>query len=101
MRDLVRGSLRDGHEHAADFPGFRLGIIVRAEDGHESYVAIRITGSVPRNIASTILDRVPGCDPAAWFPEYALPERDLLPAEQAWSNIMDPKEAAQLLEEQS
>lgn len=101
VRDLVVGSLRDGHEHAADFPGFRLGIIVRAEEGHESYVAIRITGSVPRNLASTILDRVPGCDPAAWFPEYALPERDLLPAEQAWSNIMDPKEAARLLEEQS
>jgi hypothetical protein len=32
--------------------------------------------------------------------EYALPERELLPAEQAWSNIMDPKAAAQLLEEQ-
>jgi hypothetical protein len=100
VRELVRGSLRDGHEHAADFPGFRLGIIVRAEEGHESYVAIRITGSVPRNLTATILDRVPGCDPAAWFPEYALPERELLPAEQAWSNIMDPKEAAQLLDEQ-
>lgn len=101
VRELVRGSLHDGHEHAADFPGFRLGIIVRAEDGHETYVAIRITGSVPRNLATTILDRVPGCDPAAWFPEYALPERELLPAEQAWSNIMDPKAAAQLLEDQS
>jgi len=29
VRELVRGSLRDGHEHAADFAGFRLGIIVR------------------------------------------------------------------------
>ena len=27
--------------------------------------------------------RVPGCAPDAWFPEYALPERELLPAEQA------------------
>lgn len=99
VRELVRGSLRDGHEHAADFAGFRLGILVRAEDGHETYVAIRITGSVPENLASTILDRVPGCDPAAWFPEYALPERELLPAEQAWSNIMEPKAAAELLEE--
>lgn len=99
VRELVRGSLRDGHEHAADFEGFRLGIIVRAEDGHETYTAIRITGSVPRNLVTTILDRVPGCDPGAWFPEYALPERELLPAEQAWSNLMDPKAASQLLEE--
>lgn len=44
-----------------------------------------------------ILTRIPGCDADAWFPEYALPERELLPAEQAWSNIMDPKAAAQLL----
>jgi hypothetical protein len=100
VRELVRGSLRDGHEHAADFAGFRLGIIVRAEDGHETYVAIRITGSVHQNLTTTILSRVPGCAPDAWFPEYALPERELLPAEQAWSNIMDPKAAAQLLEEQ-
>jgi hypothetical protein len=63
-------------------------------------VAIRITGSVDTDLSATILSRVPGCDPAAWFPEYALPERELLPAEQAWSNIMDPKAAAQLLEEQ-
>lgn len=100
MLELVRGSLRDGHEHAADFAGFRLGIIVRAEDGHETYVAIRITGSVHKNLTTTILNRVPGYAPDAWFPEYALSERELLPAEQAWSNIMDPKAAAQLLEEQ-
>lgn len=100
VRELVRGSLRDGHEHAADFAGFRLGIIVRAEDGHETYVAIRITGSVHQSLTAVILGRVPGCAPDAWFPEYALPERELLPAEQAWSNIMDPKAAAQLFEEQ-
>ena len=100
IRDLLRGSLRDGHEHAADFPTFRLGVIVRADEGHETYVAIRITGSVPRDLAAVILSCVPGCATDAWFPEYALPERDLLPAEQAWSNLMDPKAAAQLLDGQ-
>ena len=100
LRDLITGSLRDGHEHAADLAGFRLGVIVRADDGHETYVAIRITGSVPRDLTATILARVPGCAPDAWFPEYALPERHLLPAEQAWSNLMDPKAAAQLLPEE-
>lgn len=100
LRQLLVGSLHDGHEHAADFPGFRLGVIVRAEEGHETYVAIRISGSVPGGLTAMILTRVPGCDADAWFPEYALPERELLPAEQAWSNIMDPKAAAQLLNEQ-
>ena len=83
LRQLVAGSLRDGHEHAADFPGFRLGVIVRDEEGHETYVAIRISGSVPDGITAMILTRVPGCEPDAWFPEYALQQRELLPAEQA------------------
>jgi hypothetical protein len=52
--------------------------------GHEIYVAVRITGSVSSNLAVV----VPGCDRDGWYPEYALPERDLLPAEQAWSNLM-------------
>ncbi|MGA5757781.1 hypothetical protein [Nonomuraea bangladeshensis] len=99
LRALIRGSLHDGHEHAADFPAFRLGVIVRADDGHETYVAIRITGSVPTNLTAMILSRVPGCAFDAWFPEYTLPERDLLPAEQVWSNLMDPKAASQLLDE--
>ena len=73
VRELVRGSLRDGHEHAADFAGFRLGIIVRAEDGHETYVAIRITGSVHRGLTAVILGRVPGCAPDAWFPSTPFP----------------------------
>ncbi|OHV34834.1 MULTISPECIES: hypothetical protein [Pseudofrankia] len=99
VRDLTRGSLRDGHEHAADLAGFRLGILIRADHGHETYVAVRITGSVPANLTAVILARVPGCAPDGWFPEYALPERHLLPAEQAWSNLMDPKAAAHLLDD--
>lgn len=101
IRDLVRGSLRDGHEHAVDLSGFRLGLLVRADHGHETYVAVRITGSVPTELTAVILTRVPGCDAEGWFPEYALPERHLLPAEQAWSNLMDPKAAAQLLDDQN
>jgi hypothetical protein len=100
VRNLVRGSLRDGHEHAIDMAGFRLGVIVRAEASHETYAAIRITGSVPLNLTAMILERVPGCDPQAWFPEYALPERDILPAEQVWSNLMDPKTATHLLDKE-
>lgn len=100
IRELTRGTLYDGHEHAADFPTFRLGILVRAEDGHEAYTAVRITGSVPDDLATVILRHIPGCDPKSWYPEYSLPTRSLLPAEQAWSTLMDPKAAAELLNEE-
>jgi hypothetical protein len=96
--DLVRASLRDGREHARDFDTFALGLHIRADHVHETYVAVRITGSVPANLATVILGNIPGCDSDGWYPEYALPERDLLPAEQAWSNLMDPTTAAKLLE---
>ncbi|MEU1430839.1 hypothetical protein ABZ412_27550 [Nocardia sp. NPDC005746] len=97
IAELVVGSLQDGHEHAVDLAGFRLGVQVRADHGHETYVAIRITGSVPPNLTAVILHRVPGCAPDGWFPESSLPERELMPAEQVWSNLMDPKQAARLL----
>lgn len=100
IRQLTRGSLHDGHEHATDFATFRLGVLVRAEDGHETYVAVRITGSVPDDLTAVVLRCVPGCEPTAWYPEYALPSRSLLPAERAWSTLMDPKAAAELLDEE-
>jgi hypothetical protein len=79
---------------------FRLGILVRADDGHETYVAVRITGSVPDDLTAIVLRHVPGCEPTDWYPEYALPSRSLLPAEQAWSTLMDPKAAAELLNDE-
>lgn len=100
IRELTRGSLHDGHEHAVDLATFRLGILVRADDGHETYAAVRITGSVPDDLTAVVLRHVPGCEPADWYPEYALPSRSLLPAEQAWSTLMDPKAAAELLNEE-
>lgn len=98
VQDLTAGSLRDGHEHAADYPTFRLGILTRADEGYETYVAVRITGTVPDEVVAVILRVVPGCDPETWWPEASLPARQLMPAEQAWSTFMDPKAAAQLLD---
>jgi hypothetical protein len=96
--DLVRDSLRDGHEHSVDLGTFGLGVQVRADHGHETYVAIRIVGRVRDDLTMVILDIVPGCDPAGWYPEAALPERQLRANEQAWSNLMDTQAAAKLLE---
>lgn len=101
VQSLVRDSLRDGREHTIEFDYFTLGLQVRADHGHETYVAVRITGSVPHNLSAIILGNVPGCERDGWYPEYALPERDLLPAEQAWSNLMDPKTAAGLIADQN
>lgn len=95
---LVRDSLTDGREYAADLPTFTLGVQVRADNGHETYVAIRITGSVSGNLTKVILDIVPGCDREGWYPEAAMPDRVLNRNEQAWSNIMDPTIAAKLLD---
>lgn len=61
VRDLVRQSLLDGHEHAVMLEGAALGIQVLADRGHETYVAIRIIGSVPRALVAVILSLVPGC----------------------------------------
>jgi hypothetical protein len=98
VHDLLRASLRDGREYATEVGTFDLGIQVRADHGHETYVAVRITGSVPANLVMLIFDYVPGCDRGGWFPEDALPDRPLRSGEQAWSNIMDPTAAAKLLD---
>ena len=101
VHDLVRQSLLDGHEHAAMLDGAALGVQVLAEQGHETYVAIRIIGSVPRRLVATILSLIPGCELDAWMSDYAMPERAVAPEEQIWSNIMDPVTAAKLLDQQS
>lgn len=96
---LVRASLRDGREHVAGLRTFTVGIQVRADHGHETYVAVRVTGSVPLNLVAAILDHIPGCDPQGWFPEVrGLPDRPLQLGEVAWSNIMDPSAAAKILD---
>ena len=67
--ELLRGSLRDGHEHAAGFPAFRLGVQVRADEGHETYVAISVTGTPPvGSFVYAVLHMVPGCEPEEWDP---------------------------------
>ncbi|MEN8649583.1 hypothetical protein ABCR94_02745 [Streptomyces sp. 21So2-11] len=44
---LSRSTLHDGQEHTVDFDTFTLGLQVCADEGHETYLAVRITGSVP------------------------------------------------------
>ena len=95
---LVRESLVDGRENKSRLETFTIGVHVRADHGHETYVAICISGQVPTNLTTVILDIVPGCDRAGWYPEGALPDRALHSNEQVWSNIMDTAAAAKLLD---
>jgi len=101
VRSLLRESLLDGREHAAMLDGAALDIQVLADQGYSTYVAVRIIGSVPRQLAATILSLIPGCQLDARMSDYAMPERAVAPEEQIWSNLMDPKAAAQLLDEPS
>jgi hypothetical protein len=100
VRTLCRATLLNGREHGATVAGVAIGIQIRADDGHDAYVGIRIVGSVPDELSVAILDLVPGCDSDGCFPEYSIPERPLAPAEQAWSNVIDPGAAAKLLDDE-
>ena len=83
VHDLVRQSLLDGREHAVMLNGAALGIHILADQGHETYVAIRIIGSVPKRLAATIVSMVPGHEADTWMPDYAMPERPMAPEERA------------------
>ncbi|MBP2339251.1 hypothetical protein JOF41_005429 [Saccharothrix coeruleofusca] len=97
---LVCASLLDGHEHIGAAAGVELGVLVQGAEERGTYVALRIVGSVADNIVVVVLSLVPGCDRDGWYPEFAMPGRLLRPGEQVYSNLMDPVEAARLLESQ-
>ncbi|MGH3544985.1 MAG: hypothetical protein ACRDPW_03545 [Mycobacteriales bacterium] len=100
VRHLVRASLLDGQEHSTDIPGARLGVEVRADRGHETYVAICIIGSITDNLIAVVLGLIPGCDRDGWYPELATSRRPAAANEHIWSNLMDPHTANALWEEE-
>lgn len=59
--------------------GSTLGIQVLADQIYSTYVAVRIIGSVPRRLVTTILSLIPGCQLDAWMSDYATPERSVAP----------------------
>jgi len=99
VRTITAASLRDGHEHRLSAGASIIGVQVRADHGHETYAAVRITGPVPTDLVSLVLELVPGTDPTGWGPELRMPDRALIGNEQVWSTLMDPTAAARLLDE--
>ncbi|WP_198320427.1 hypothetical protein [Actinosynnema pretiosum] len=66
-------------------------------DGHETYVALRVTGSVPEGLPVTAPASAPGCDRDSWDCESSTPDRPPGNNEQVWFNLMDPAAASELL----
>jgi hypothetical protein len=98
IRSLVTHALLTGREQREDLVGYTLAVLVRADEGHETYVGIRIIGHVTIADQAAILDAVPGCDRDSWYPDV-MPHRDIEAGEVIWSNLMDPQAAAALLTE--
>jgi len=97
---LVRASLLDGHEYAVTVDGTLLGVQVLARDGHQTYVAVTLSGKeVLDDFVLTVLELVPGCTLENWALDFSMPERPVGKAEQIWSTMMDPAEAARFLDE--
>ena len=97
--DLLVQSLLDGREHSTVIVGAELWIQAKGHNDRETYVALRIVGSVPEHILAVVLDLVPGCERDGWYPEFCMPDRPLRPGEMAYSNIMDAAAAVRLLQD--
>jgi hypothetical protein len=94
---LVAMSLKSGQLAVAEFRDDRIKALVRAEDGHEAYLAI-IAERVPDpQVFALLLDCVPGVARGDWQPEPSpLVQMDPGPGEIIWSTIL-PSEVAQAI----
>ncbi|SDL39585.1 hypothetical protein SAMN05216298_3798 [Glycomyces sambucus] len=96
---LIVMSLRSGDLAIAEFQNYRLKALVRADEGHESFLAIMTEGVLYPEVFAVLLASVPGIDPGDWFPEPS-PLADMEPSsgEIIWSTVMPPEVANSLLE---
>ena len=65
---LVVMSLKSGHLAVAEFRSHRIKALVRAENGHEAYLAIIAEGVPDPQMFALLLDCVPGVAPASGGP---------------------------------
>lgn len=67
---LIVVSLNSGRVAIAEFRDHRIKALVRADNGHEAYLAIMAEGIPDPKVFALLLDCVPGVDPADWQPEF-------------------------------
>ncbi|WP_426563475.1 hypothetical protein ACPPVT_20275 [Angustibacter sp. McL0619] len=96
---LIASSLKTGHLAVAEFRKHRLKALVRAENGHEAYLAIIAEGVPDPDVFALLLDCVPGIAPADWQPEpSALAEMTPEAGEIIWSTLFPSDVASAILE---
>jgi hypothetical protein len=95
---LVAMTLATGDLAVAEFKSHRIKALVRADDGHEAYLAIIAEGIPDPEVFALLLDCVPGVAPEDWQPEPSeIADLEPAPGEIVWSTILPPEAAQEVL----
>lgn len=96
---LIATSLKSGQLAVAEFRDHRVKALVRAENGHEAYLAISAEGVPDPQMFALILDCVPGITPEDWQPEPSpLAEMNPGSGEIIWSTLFPSEVASAILD---
>jgi len=96
---LVAMSLKNGQLAVAEFRRHQIKALVRAENGHEAYLAIMAEGVPDPQMFALLLDCVPGVAPDDWQPEPSpLAEMNPGSGEIIWSTLFPSEVANAILE---
>lgn len=96
---LVAMSLTTGHLAVAEFRSHRVKALVRADDGHEAYLAIIAEGIPDPEVIALLLDSVPGVAPDDWQAEPSpLADMEPSPGEIIWSTLFPAEVATTILD---
>ncbi|HKJ12712.1 MAG TPA: hypothetical protein VJ976_10050 [Ornithinimicrobium sp.] len=96
---LVAMSLKSGQLAVAEFLNHRIKALVKADNGHEAYLAIIAEGVPDPQVFALLLDCVPGVRPDEWQPEPSpLAEMNPASGEIIWSTLFSPKIADAILD---
>lgn len=96
---LIATSLRTGHVAVAEFRRHRVKALVRADNGHEAYLAIIAEGIAHPEIFALLLDCVPGVASDDWQLEPSpLAEMEPSSGEIIWSTLFPSDTASTILE---
>lgn len=96
---LVADSLKSGRSVRAEFRKHRITALVRAENGHEGYLAIVAEGVADPEMFALLLDSVPGVATDDWQLEPSdVAGMEPKSGQLIWSTLFPPEIAAQVLE---
>ena len=95
---LIAMSLTTGQLAVAEFRQHRIKALVRADNGHEAYLAIIAEGIPDPDMFALLLDCVPGVSPDNWQPEPSpLTDMESSPGEIIWSTLFPSEVAGAIL----